>query len=520
VGVPFAELLQCGRDAEVHAERVGLRPWGRTLRLNGIGEALARQRRHVDHLVDEFVAAGYRLEAFPDDGPVVLFGEDEINGRSQPFEIRVWPEFPYSPPKVRPADGAGGGTWHQESDGTLCLWDTERTQPEAWASRDSILDRVRSWYDQAAKGWPDDAPDMDLDRYWELERGLVLYGDLPARGWVRMKKDVRPGLSAPVWEVKGAGNSTKRNHSAGFVIDIGEPDQPPRTIGNLFDLAHEPELQTAIDRRHVGWIVVRYHRRGNAGVLVLHLSYGAEVTGAAIAAAGTSQAVRQLRAGHASHQLSEAQIAIVGLGGIGSFVADELARAGVRSISLFDPDVLVPGNLVRHVLDADVVGFNKAQAMVRHLTWRRSLDPADVKAYPASVGDLAGAAQVLESHDLVVNATGNVSTTRAFDDAAELLGKSVVTVATTQDGRVVRVDRSPLSADETWAPDPSLPPTTEPPIFDRSCGSPVSPTPPWAVTLAASHATRAVVALLTCSPTPPSYVQTIDVSQPPDVHSP
>jgi hypothetical protein len=94
-----------------------------------------------------------------------------------------------------------------------------------------------------------------------------------------------------------------------------------------------------------------------------------------------------------------------------------------------------------------------------------------------------------------------------------MLDKPLISVATTLEGRVIRVDRFPLLDWESSASDPPVPPTANAPLYESGCGSPVSPTPPWAVSLAASHGARAVLASLTGNTPPPSYVQIIDPSQ-------
>ncbi|HEY8270976.1 MAG TPA: ThiF family adenylyltransferase [Pseudobdellovibrionaceae bacterium] len=51
--------------------------------------------------------------------------------------------------------------------------------------------------------------------------------------------------------------------------------------------------------------------------------------------------------------------AVIGCGAIGSYLAESLARNGLEHIMLIDTDSLVVGNLTRHTLGIDDVGFNK-----------------------------------------------------------------------------------------------------------------------------------------------------------------
>ncbi len=73
----------------------------------------------------------------------------------------------------------------------------------------------------------------------------------------------------------------------------------------------------------------------------------------------------RLAASHAP--LSTKSVAIVGAGSIGSKIAVSLARAGVQDFVLVDEDILTPGNLVRHDLDARSVGMHKVDALTTRL---------------------------------------------------------------------------------------------------------------------------------------------------------
>lgn len=71
--------------------------------------------------------------------------------------------------------------------------------------------------------------------------------------------------------------------------------------------------------------------------------------------------------------------AIVGLGGIGSVVAEQLARVGVVDLTLVDDDAIETSNLSRLVgaTKADV-GKNKAEVIARHLSATCGLQPTTI----------------------------------------------------------------------------------------------------------------------------------------------
>lgn len=65
--------------------------------------------------------------------------------------------------------------------------------------------------------------------------------------------------------------------------------------------------------------------------------------------------------------LSEKRIAIIGLGAIGSSVAETLARGGASCLTLWDGDIVEAGNICRSIYDNADIGNAKAQALSEHL---------------------------------------------------------------------------------------------------------------------------------------------------------
>jgi len=67
-------------------------------------------------------------------------------------------------------------------------------------------------------------------------------------------------------------------------------------------------------------------------------------------------------------QLKNAHVLIVGLGGIGSFVGEFIARAGVGKMTLIDGDVFDPTNKNRQLTALDsTIGINKAKVLGERL---------------------------------------------------------------------------------------------------------------------------------------------------------
>lgn len=95
---------------------------------------------------------------------------------------------------------------------------------------------------------------------------------------------------------------------------------------------------------------------------------------------------RNIRAfgGDIQRVLADLRVAVVGAGGTGSAVAEQLVRLGVRSFQLFDPDTLTTSNLTRvYGSFPDDVGRRKVDIIAEHL--RRIAPDVDVVTYPAMI---------------------------------------------------------------------------------------------------------------------------------------
>lgn len=80
-------------------------------------------------------------------------------------------------------------------------------------------------------------------------------------------------------------------------------------------------------------------------------------------------------------RLSSASVAVFGLGGVGSFVAEGLARAGVGRLLLVDGDVVDSTNINRQLVALhSTVGLSKTEVMARRI---QDINPAcQIETYP------------------------------------------------------------------------------------------------------------------------------------------
>ena len=62
-------------------------------------------------------------------------------------------------------------------------------------------------------------------------------------------------------------------------------------------------------------------------------------------------------------RLSRAHVAVFGIGGVGGYVVEALARAGVGALSLFDNDTVSESNLNRQIIALrSTIGMPKTEA--------------------------------------------------------------------------------------------------------------------------------------------------------------
>ena len=101
--------------------------------------------------------------------------------------------------------------------------------------------------------------------------------------------------------------------------------------------------------------------------------------------------------------LGELRIAVVGCGGIGSAVIEQLVRLGVRRICVFDPDVLTASNLTRlYGSFPEQVGIPKVDVVASHV--RRITPDAEVDTVNSKITQEATAKRLLDA-DVVFGCT-------------------------------------------------------------------------------------------------------------------
>lgn len=443
---------------------------------------------------EDLMRAGFREEAGTWVGP--------IKHQSGPSAVIIeLPDlFPFVPPRVKPEDQDWTAwSWHREIDGALCLVAQDDHDDLWWAEAAAFLGHVTRWFEQADAGWPDDRPDLDLERYFEpsADRRLVIYGDLEDF----VGKFVRLVRRGEVVELVGTGTRPAKSKVSngtryGLVADLGVLTEPVTTWRSLAELLEQDAVRR-VEASEIDTLLIRYERDGHPATVVLEVvntKEGLKLRG--LASAPDTTESRAARAGTSFETLQDKKVTVLGVGAVGSFVVDALARAGLGTFVLVDTDVVKPGNLVRHIADRRSIGLSKVAAVRDHLMSRHGLRPEAVVATRRSAMDADLLEALVDDSDLVIDTTADFSVTALLHQIAGSRGRHALSAYLQNDGRTLRVDVLPTIDGAEPLP-PSTTESAAPTYYEAGCGSPVSPTPPQAVIEAAMVAARHAVGLLT-----------------------
>lgn len=118
--------------------------------------------------------------------------------------------------------------------------------------------------------------------------------------------------------------------------------------------------------------------------------------------------------------LQEKRVLIVGCGGLGGHIIDQLTRIGVGSLRVVDGDVFEESNLNRQLLSAPaLLGVSKAHAAAEHI--RRVNPHVAVEAVEAFL-DESNVRQLIDGCDIVMDALDNIPSRRLLASACAEAG--------------------------------------------------------------------------------------------------
>ncbi|GEJ56047.1 ThiF family adenylyltransferase [Anaeromyxobacter diazotrophicus] len=147
-------------------------------------------------------------------------------------------------------------------------------------------------------------------------------------------------------------------------------------------------------------------------------------------ARGAALAARLLARGEGlvSAELRGRCALVAGLGSVGSYLAEQLVRAGVGAVALVDPEAVEPENLSRTCYEAADVGAPKVEALARRLL--RVAPALRCEARATAVEDLSPLEldALVGGADVVLAATDDPAAQRALDRFAYARGRPALFV--------------------------------------------------------------------------------------------
>ena len=134
---------------------------------------------------------------------------------------------------------------------------------------------------------------------------------------------------------------------------------------------------------------------------------------------------RLLLGSAAMEKLKNSRVAVFGLGGVGGYTVEALARSGVGALDLIDHDTISLTNINRQLLATlDTVGMSKAEAARQRVL---SINPdAHVTARPVFYSPDTAADFDFSQYDYIVDAVDTVTAKLALITAAKAAGTPIL----------------------------------------------------------------------------------------------
>lgn len=134
---------------------------------------------------------------------------------------------------------------------------------------------------------------------------------------------------------------------------------------------------------------------------------------------------RLLLGNDAMDKLKNARVAVFGLGGVGGYVVEALARSGIGALDLIDHDTISDTNINRQILaTTDTIGMEKSDAAAQRVL---SINPdCKVNAIKQFYSPDTAAEFDFTQYDYVVDAIDTVTGKLALVTAAQAVGTPIL----------------------------------------------------------------------------------------------
>lgn len=456
--------------------------------------------------------------------------------------------WPYRAPLL---NVPGISAWHADRE-LLCLW-RDDDNGQQWVTLQGLYDRIDEWIADANTGFAAVENARNPEIYWQEDSGRVaglvdldeLLGGQDTDGQhgefhftEAVSPDGRPSpinvfdlypgpFTAMTPRPRGASNREVR----GRWFYRAQISEPPRNLGELRGMLTDRQVDRLDkDLRDRPLLMYGLMWRNQAGLVATMLLSQRVSTDERknyiVALRPKGRDALLLRAGPDAKDLQRRSIAIVGVGAIGSHVADALARAGTARLVLRDHDLLFPANLGRHAAPPGTpAGTAKTHTMAEQLSQYPWVDvdvPED--SDDEIIWSIDSIRSLMVDNDLVIDATGHGGFAELASRIAGDLSRPFISVALFRAGSVARVRRqvdgdTPILRRPLLDRYPEIPPLPDELEYvgtEVGCLAQIHNAPPTAVIQAAILATEVAIDLLTGRlDQPDEVIEVLRVGDPP-----
>ena len=451
----------------------------------------------------------------------------EIIAHEIAYPVRlVYPDaFPSVPALVEPQDQQAYWSTHQFGEGgTLCL----ELRPDTWSPLATGADVLRSAYNllilenPLGTGLKSVAPSGHRIGNTQAYN----WGPNPVLIGAACLERIQSGLATDVQGLRWMAADKIWPIYVSDALDRALPSRPPAAdfgtwrfnIPVVLIIADPPEKEpihhadlmrgvAAVKKSEellpAGDCVVIL--KGNSETAVYHAPDGSEVFRRQWVIIPDNAGARSGRAASANDKT----IGIIGVGSIGSKLAECVLRSGVTRLLLVDGDVFLPGNIERHVLDWRDVGYRKVDGLRRrllHIAPGAAIALIDQNlSWQRSAKTHAQQVEAIAACDIIVDATADAATQLLLGALAADFGRSFVAVEVLGGGIGAVIGRAVPDLDpnyvtarvayQAWCEQQSQPlPTAARRNYEALSedGQPVV-ADDATITIAASHASRVVL---------------------------
>lgn len=400
----------------------------------------------------------------------------------------------------------GLATNHSMLGGYICLWHDDDDSLQ-WMTLDGFYDRIEEWCSRTQAGWRGDEG-LQQDAYLNFQpkisqvatfdwRALKIssgaWGE--AHGAIDERTgrvDIKPGVGRHV-----------SNRLKVLWFHAGSLDGPPprslSEVKNHLSRSQRRGLERELDsqlRRRAFITLFCWERDGVPNILPIltRMDANKKVEGLVMVSGPNDEQNLILRAGPDAALLRERKVTLFGAGALGGHVALLLAQSGVGVLDIVDADMLLPGNVARHIAGHQQVGFEKVQA-VRSVVKDRA-PWTKIQVHSESPMTPKEIRRRVANSDIAIDSTGNGAFAKELSFLAETDGKAIVSGALHRGGAVGRVRRycaslgdQPIHQRHRMPEYPHIPPGNESAEFsspETGCSAPVNNAPPASVAACAS----------------------------------